>query len=50
MRLTNGDDALLHEYTLKDGQWKEVNLLKEEHQIYKFSALNPKLKMINNAK
>lgn len=42
--LTNGDDVLLHENILQNGQWKEVNLLKNEHQIYKFSILNPNLK------
>lgn len=43
VRLTNGDDILLHENILQNGQWKEVNLLKDEHQIYKFSILNPNL-------
>lgn len=45
VRLTNGDDVLLHENILEKGQWKEVNLLKEEHQVYKFSILNPNLKI-----
>jgi hypothetical protein len=44
VRLTNGDDVLLHEYIQENGQWKEINLLKAEHQIYKFSILNPNLK------
>lgn len=43
VRITNGDDVLLHEYTQEKGQWREVNLLKEEHQFYKFSILNPNL-------
>lgn len=38
IRLTNGYDILLHEYIQEKDQWKEVNLLKEEHQNYKFSA------------
>ncbi|AOT71421.1 hypothetical protein [Geosporobacter ferrireducens] len=47
VRITNGDDVLLHENILENGQWKEVNLLKEEHQVYKFSILNPNLKQYN---
>lgn len=43
VRLTNGDDVLLHENILHNGQWKEVNLLKDEHKIYKLSVLNPNL-------
>ncbi|MDP4182130.1 MAG: hypothetical protein Q8942_13700 [Bacillota bacterium] len=42
VRLTNGDDILMHEYILQNGQWLEVNLLKKEDQFYKFSVLNPK--------
>jgi len=40
VRLTNGDDVLLHENVQQNGQWREVNLLKEEDQSYKFSILN----------
>lgn len=43
VRLTNGDEVLLHEYIFKDNRWQEANLLKEEHQNYKFSILNPGL-------
>lgn len=43
IRLTNGDDLLMHENIYENGRWKEVNILKPEHQIYKFSVLNPKL-------
>lgn len=43
VRITNGDDVLLHENIYKDGQWSEVNLLKDEHQYLKFSILNPNL-------
>lgn len=43
VRLTNGDDVLMHENVQQNGQWKGVNLLKEEHQNYKFSILNPNL-------
>lgn len=42
-RLANGDDVLLHENILENGQWKEVNLLKPEHQIYMLSVINPLL-------
>ncbi len=44
LRLTNGEDILLHEYIIENGKLKEVNLLEDEHQIYKFSVLNPILK------
>lgn len=39
VRITNGDDALLHENVQQDGKWKEVNLLQKEHRFYKFSVL-----------
>jgi hypothetical protein len=44
VRLTNGDDVLLHENILKNGKWTEVNLLEEDHQVYKLSALHPVMK------
>jgi len=44
LRLTNGEDILLHEYIIEKGKLRELNLLKEEHQIYKFSILNPNLR------
>lgn len=38
VRLTNGDDILLHEYIKENEKWKEVSLLKPEHeQHYKLS-------------
>ena len=43
VRLANGDDVLLHENILENGQWREVNLLKPEDQIYKLSVINPLL-------
>ena len=43
VRLTNGEDILLHEYVEEKGQWKETNLLQEKHQMYKLSILNPNL-------
>ncbi|MGE4284504.1 MAG: hypothetical protein AB7G87_12430, partial [Clostridia bacterium] len=43
IRLTNGYDILLHEYIQEDGQWTEVNLLKEDDQYHKLSILNPML-------
>ena len=39
VRLTNGDDLLLHEYIIENGGLTEVNLLKKEHERYKFSAI-----------
>lgn len=43
IRLSNGVDLLLQEWKDENGVWKEVNLLKPEHQTLKFSALNPVL-------
>jgi hypothetical protein len=40
VRLTNGTDIMLHEYIWQNGAWKETNILKPEHQSYKFSILN----------
>ncbi|MDS1029242.1 hypothetical protein RDV78_01815 [Bacillota bacterium LX-D] len=40
VRLTNGYDILLHEYIAQGIRWKETNLLKKEHQDFKFSILN----------
>ncbi|MCM1990699.1 hypothetical protein [Oceanirhabdus seepicola] len=37
IRLTNGEDVLLHEYIKLDDKWKEVNILKKEHQYFKLS-------------
>lgn len=48
VRLTNGDDVLLHENRLQNGKWKEVNLLKDDHQVYKLSVLHPALMRNNN--
>lgn len=39
VRLTNGEDILLHEYVREDDKWKEVNILKPEHLMYKLSIL-----------
>jgi len=44
LRLTNGEDILLHEYIIEKGKQRELNLLKEEDQIYKLSILNPNLR------
>lgn len=41
IRITNGNDVLLHEMVDQDGQWTETNLLK--NQVYKLSILNPSL-------
>jgi hypothetical protein len=43
VRITNGTDVLLHEIVNQNGKWVETNLLKDEHQVYKFSILNPNL-------
>lgn len=40
VRLTNGEDVLLHEYMKQNDKWVEVNILKPEHQSYKLSILN----------
>lgn len=40
VRLTNGVDILLHEYIKENDVWKEVNILKPDHQNYKLSILN----------
>lgn len=37
VRLTNGEDVLLHEYICVNGKWKEVNILKPEHQNFKLA-------------
>lgn len=37
IRLTNGEDVLLHEYVYESGKWKEVNMLKPEHKGYKLT-------------
>ncbi|WP_105618930.1 hypothetical protein [Vallitalea okinawensis] len=38
IRLTNGEDVLLHEYIKKDEQWKEVSILKpRDEKYYKIS-------------
>lgn len=37
VRLTNGEDVLLHENIKINDKWKEVNLLKPEHQNFKLS-------------
>lgn len=41
VRITNGEDVLLHEMIVQNGQWVETNLLK--HPVYKLSILNPNL-------
>lgn len=41
VRITNGNDVLLHEMILQNGQWTETNLLR--HQGLKLSILNPNL-------
>ena len=37
VRLANGYDILLHQYLLKDGQWKEVNLLTKDWDYFLFA-------------
>lgn len=44
LRISNGEDVLLHEMVYKDGIWVETNLLKDQQQVYKLSILNPNLK------
>ena len=44
VRLSNGEDVLLHEMIYRDGKWVETNLLKDRDQGYKLSILNPNLK------
>jgi len=44
VRLSNGEDILLRENIRFAGVWKETNLLRESEQVYKLSALNPRLK------
>lgn len=40
IRLTNGDDILLHEYIKENDKWKEVSILKSDHEkYYKISIL-----------
>lgn len=40
IRLTNGDDVLLHEYIKEDNQWKEVSILKpDDEKYFKISIL-----------
>ena len=34
IRLTNGDDVLLHEYIKENDEWKEVSILKPDHEKY----------------
>lgn len=40
VRLTNGEDVLLHEYVKVNDAWKETNLLKKEDQYFKLSVLS----------
>ncbi|MCT4594987.1 MAG: hypothetical protein N4A57_12060 [Anaeromicrobium sp.] len=40
IRITNGEDILIHEYIKVNDKWKEVNLLKPGHQHYKLSILS----------
>ena len=44
VRISNGEDVLLHEMVYQDGKWVETNLLKGRDQGYKLSILNPNLK------
>ena len=44
VRLTNGADLMLNEYIKENGEWKETNILKDDHQEFKFSILNPEIK------
>ncbi|GAA0177117.1 hypothetical protein SH2C18_04020 [Clostridium sediminicola] len=40
IRLTNGDDVLVHEYIKENDKWKEVSILKPDHEkYYKISIL-----------
>lgn len=40
IRLTNGDDVLLHEYIKENDEWKKVSILKPDHEkYYKMSIL-----------
>lgn len=40
IRLTNGDDVLLHEYIKENNEWKEVSILKpDDEKYYKISIL-----------
>lgn len=43
VRITNGEDVLLHEMVSKNGKWVETNLLKDRDQVLKLSVLNPNL-------
>ncbi|QHI72015.1 hypothetical protein [Aminipila terrae] len=39
VRLTNGDDVLLHEYVKENDEWKEISILKpDDEKRYKISA------------
>ncbi|WP_202708438.1 hypothetical protein [Sporosalibacterium faouarense] len=40
IRLTNGEDILVHEFVKEYGKWTEVNILRPEHQGYKLSVSN----------
>lgn len=44
VRISNGEDVLLHEMVYQDGKWVETDLLKGRDQGYKLSILNPNLK------
>lgn len=44
VRISNGEDILLHEMVYQDGKWVETNLLRARDQVYKLSILNPNLK------
>ena len=37
LRLTNGEDIILHEYVWKNGNWEEVDYITEEQKFLKFS-------------
>lgn len=40
IRLTNGEDFVLHEYLKENGKWKEVSILKsKDEKFYKISIL-----------
>ncbi|KNF07567.1 hypothetical protein CLPU_15c00610 [Gottschalkia purinilytica] len=43
IRLTNGEDILLHEYMKSNENWEEVDLLKNDHKKFKLSYHNFKL-------
>lgn len=44
VRLTNGEDVLLHEYIQINNKWIEVNILKPEDHMFKLSILKFKEK------